>query len=78
MAHDPSTLEAFRARVAEDSDLQEQVSACRDAASVVALGQREGFEFTAASVETLLNDGELSDFELELVAGGGSFYAKDP
>lgn len=72
MPDDPSPLDSFRARLAEDESLQQEVRACSDVAAVVALAERAGFEFSADRVESLLSSGELSDVELELVAGGGS------
>jgi hypothetical protein len=45
-----------------------------DIAGIVALGERHGFSFTEAEVQTyeLGKDDELSDFELEIVSAGAA------
>ncbi len=64
---------AFRAEVEKDVALQE---ACREALAsgkpelIVSLGSERGFEFSGAEAEAVINESELSDLELELVAGG--------
>ncbi len=66
------TLINFRQAVADSTDLQEKVKAGAD---LVALGKENGFEFTQEELETgwkqLQESAEgLTDFELEVVAGG--------
>ncbi len=66
------TLTNFRKAVAESADLQEKVKAGAD---LVALGKEIGFEFTQeelnASWEELQESDEgLTEFELDVVAGG--------
>ena len=66
------TLTKFRNAVADNADLQEKVKAGAD---LVALGKESGFEFTQAELETgweelQKSDEELTDFELDVVAGG--------
>ena len=68
------TLTNFRQAVADSTDLQEKVKAGAD---VVALGKENGFEFTQEELETgweELQESEegLTDFELEVVSGGGA------
>ncbi|RYF35168.1 MAG: Nif11-like leader peptide family natural product precursor [Comamonadaceae bacterium] len=68
-------VQAFRDRVANDSALQKT---CADAIQredfqrVVTAGAALGFEFTGVEVQQCLASEELSDQELELVAGGGN------
>ena len=66
------TLTNFRQAVADSADLQEKVKAGAD---LVALGKENGFEFTQEELEAgweELQESEegLTDFELEVVAGG--------
>ena len=66
------TLTNFRQAVADSTDLQEKVKAGAD---LVALGKESGFEFTQEELETgweelQESDEGLTDFELDVVAGG--------
>ena len=66
------TLTNFRQAVADSADLQEKVKAGAD---LVALGKENGYEFTQEELEAgweelQKSDEELTDFELEVVAGG--------
>ena len=66
------TLIICRQAVADSTDLQEKVKAGAD---LVALGKENGFEFTQEELEAgweELQESEegLTDFELEVVAGG--------
>ena len=66
------TLTKFRNAVADSTDLQEKVKAGAD---LVALGKDNGFEFTQEELETgwkelQESDEGLTDFELDVVAGG--------
>jgi len=67
------TLTNFRQAVADSPDLQEKVKAGAD---LVALGKENGYEFsqeelTASWEELQESDEGLTDFELEVVSGGG-------
>ena len=67
------TLTKFRQAVADSADLQEKVKAGAD---LVALGKESGFEFTQEELETgweelQQSDEGLTDFELDVVSGGG-------
>ncbi|MCH1497504.1 MAG: Nif11-like leader peptide family RiPP precursor [Akkermansiaceae bacterium] len=67
------TLTKFRNAVADNADLQEKVKAGAD---LVALGKEAGFEFTQEELETgweelQESDEGLTDFELDVVSGGG-------
>ena len=67
------TLTNFRQAVADSADLQEKVKAGAD---LVALGKESGFEFTQEELEAgweelQESDEGLTEFELEVVSGGG-------
>ena len=66
------TLTKFRQLVADSTDLQEKVKAGAD---LVALGKDNGYEFTQEELESgwkelQESDEGLTEFELEVVAGG--------
>ena len=68
------TLTKFRNAVSDSTDLQEKVKAGAD---LVALGKENGYEFTQEELEASWqemqeSDEELTDFELDAVAGGTS------
>ena len=67
------TLTKFRNAVSESTDLQEKVKAGAD---LVALGKENGYEFTQEELnsgweELQESDEGLTEFELDVVAGGG-------
>lgn len=63
-------LKAFLEKVKGDTGLQEKLKAALDADAVVSIAKEEGFSI---SVDDLKNTQyELSDEELEDVAGGGT------
>jgi len=68
------TLTNFRQAVSDSSDLQEKVKAGAD---LVALGKENGYDFTLEELESgwkqlQESDEGLTEFELDVVAGGGS------
>ncbi|MBV8190627.1 MAG: Nif11-like leader peptide family RiPP precursor [Alphaproteobacteria bacterium] len=69
-------VETFREKINVSQELQAELRACVvrngaiDPATIVGLGRENGFDFTTAELESVLGGGELSDFELELVAAG--------
>ena len=63
-------LEQFMVQVAESEALQTAIGEEIDAESLIALGAEHGFEF---SVEDLHESAELSEDELDTVAGGFRF-----
>ncbi len=75
-----SNLEEFYTFVQNNQQLQEQLGATEDRESfnelAVQLGQENGYTFTVKDVDTFINqksqeeNAELSDKELEAVAGG--------
>ncbi len=62
-------LEQFMSKVADSEELQAKIGEEIDAESLIALGAEHGCEFTA---EELQEAAELSDEELDTVAGGFS------
>ena len=67
------TLTNFRKAVADSADLQEKV---KGGADLVALGKENGYEFTQEELESgweelQESDEGLTDFELDVVSGGG-------
>jgi len=71
------TLINFRKAVADSTDLQEKVKAGAD---LVALGKGNGYEFTQEELESgwkelQESDEGLTDFELDMVAGGKGHHA---
>ena len=73
-----SATEAFRAKINASEELQDTIRARLGAGTLdlVALGKEQGFDFTQdeakALIDQLEEEGELSEFELEVVSGGGS------
>ena len=72
------SLEQFIQKVADSNELQARIGQRIDVESLIALGAEHGCEF---SVEDLVENAELSDEELDGVAGGvlmqaGSFKGK--
>jgi predicted ribosomally synthesized peptide with nif11-like leader len=75
-----ANLQQFLARVVKDSALQDQLKNVTDKGAfteaTVRLGRQSGYAFTAADVEAVLFQNkqnpldQLSDKDLELVAGG--------
>jgi len=67
-------IDAFRQQLATDVNLQAQVrQAIEDGCGVeelVRLAGSHGYSFTADEASTSFTESELSDFELEMVAGG--------
>ena len=58
-------LKAFIAKAKDDQSIQEKLKAAKSPEDVVAIAKDHGHEFTADKIT------ELSDKELEGVAGGG-------
>lgn len=66
------SFDEFRRAVAADEALQD---ACRQAlapggAGLASVGEAHGFDFTNEEAKAALEEAELSELELELVAGG--------
>ena len=67
------SLQRFMTEVAANEDLQARIGDESDGEDLIALGAKHGWEFTT---EELLASAELSDEELESVAGGSSDVVK--
>ena len=67
-------LEQFMNQIAESEELQAKIGEEIDAEALIALGAECGCEFTA---EELQDSAELSDEELDGVAGGPAFVKMD-
>lgn len=68
-----TAVEAFRRKFATDGEFQRQVQAAfadRTGGELVRLGKSHGFDVTVDELKAALEEGELSDLELELVSGG--------
>ena len=63
-------LKAFLEKVKADTSLQEQLKAAGDADAVVSIAKEEGFSISADDLKNAQS--EISDEELEGVAGGGA------
>ena len=63
-------LKAFLAMVKGDSSLQEKLKAAKSPEDVVGVAKEQGYEFTVDKIT------ELSEEELEGVAGGTCFKSK--
>ena len=79
-----SDFQSFRNAVLEDEDLQEQVISIVNTAiangagldeNIVMLAKNHGYTITEDDVtqhaDFLGQDGDLTDFELEMISGGG-------
>ena len=62
-------LKAFLEKVKGDTSLQEKLKAAADANAVAAIAKAEGFSISAEDLKNAQPD--ISDAELESVAGGG-------
>ena len=62
-------LKAFIAKAKDDQSIQDKLKAAKTPEDVVGIAKEHGHEFTADNVA------ELSEEELERVAGGGSWWS---
>jgi predicted ribosomally synthesized peptide with nif11-like leader len=67
-------LERFMTQVADREELQARIGDGMDADSLISLGAEHGCEFSA---DDLTAGAELSDEELDSVAGGGVYIKLD-
>ena len=83
-----SDFQSFRDAVLEDEDLQEQVISIVNTATangpclgdgITTLAKTHGYSITSdevyAHTDFLGQDGDLTDFELEMISGGGRSQA---
>jgi predicted ribosomally synthesized peptide with nif11-like leader len=70
----------FLLAVSSDSALQEKLAVATDTQNVVGMASECGYSFTAQELKAVLteaNERELSDNELDAVAGGGGRWPPD-
>jgi predicted ribosomally synthesized peptide with nif11-like leader len=70
----------FLLAVSSDSQLQEKLAVATDTQNVVGMASECGYSFTAEELKAVLteaNERELSDKELDAVAGGGKRWPPD-
>lgn len=65
-------FKAFMEAVKADADLQNQLKAAGDTDAVVAIAKQAGFVISAEELQR--SQAEISEEELEGVAGGGSWF----
>ena len=64
-------LNAFLEKIKSDTSLQEKLNGAADADAVVEIAKEAGFAITAEDIQSTQSETvELSDHELEQVAGG--------
>ena len=66
-------LKAFLEKVKADTSLQEKLKAAADSDAVLAIAKEAGFAITAEDIQSIQSATDLSDEELEGVAGGGLY-----
>ena len=64
-------LKSFIAKVQADTSLQEQLKAAADSDAALGIAKEAGFAITAEDIQSMKSSTDLSDEELEGVAGGG-------
>ncbi|MDF1662876.1 MAG: Nif11-like leader peptide family RiPP precursor [Planctomycetota bacterium] len=62
----------IRTHVDENEDLQDSIrnQMSEGSLNLIKIGQEHGFDFSESELKEITDQGELSDFELELVSGG--------
>ena len=63
-------LKSFLEKVKADTSLQEKLKAAADADAALAIAKEAGFVITAEDIQSMQSSTDLSDDELEGVAGG--------
>ena len=71
-------LEAFLEKVQSDTSLQEKLKAAADANAALASAKEAGFVITAEDIQSMQSATDLSDDELEGVAGGYNQHTAYP
>ena len=66
-------LKAFLEAVKADAGLQQKLKAAVNSDAVLAIAKEAGFAITAEDIQSLQSATDLSDDELEVVAGGGLY-----
>ena len=63
-------LKSFLEKVKADASLQEKLKAAADADAALAIAKEAGFAITAEDIQSMKSATDLTDEELEGVAGG--------
>ena len=63
-------LKAFIAKVQSDTSLQEKLKAAANPDAVVSIAKEAGFAISAEDIQSMQSSTDLSDEDLEFVAGG--------
>ena len=69
-----SKIGEFRKEMNENTEWQEEIKSLGDNASLVQFASDKGYEFNEEDLDVYIKnneDAELSDFEMEMVSGGG-------
>ena len=66
-------LKAFLKAVKNDTNLQQKIKAATDQNAITAIAKEAGFVISAEEVEKSQTSSEISEEELEFVAGGAFF-----
>ena len=64
-------LKAFLEKVKVDTNLQEKLKAAADSDAALGIAKEAGFAITAEDIQSMKSSTDLSEEELEGVAGGG-------
>lgn len=64
-----ASAKAYVEKIKTDEEFAKKVKACKDADERMAFVKKAGFDFTVEEINSL--KGQLSDNELDAVAGGG-------
>ena len=67
-------LKSFLDKVKTDTSLQEKLKGAADADEALAIAKEVGFAITAEDIQSMPSSTDLSDDELEGMAGGGGGY----
>ena len=65
-------LKSFLEKVKTDTGLQEKLKGAADADAALAIAKEAGFAIKAEDIQSMQSSTDLSDEELEGVAGGGN------
>ena len=66
-------FKAFLEKVKTDTGLQEELKGAADVDAVIDIAKEAGFAITAEDIQSMQSSTDLSDEELEGVAGGGVY-----
>tara|TARA_B100002052_G_scaffold232499_1_gene215425 strand:- start:93 stop:347 length:255 start_codon:yes stop_codon:yes gene_type:complete len=66
-------LKSFLEKVKTDTGLREKLKGVADADAALAIAKEAGFAITAEDIQSMQSATDLSDEEIEGVAGGGYF-----